>query len=412
MPSNKVHGKSTEIKIRREPLGPRQKLNLSRASARGRLPEGQIHWETGVSGEAVGFRRTGDKAGTWWARKRDSDGKRRYRRLVSPDGNAWADQYDLATGEARKWYRQIDKGLSGERLTVRDACERYLTAFASSHSAASTEIARGRFERLVFGDEIASIALEKLRPPHVEGWRKRLAKRPARVSRSKEGNETKRRADSTVNRDMSGLRAALNLALEQSLIDSDMAWRTHLKPIKDADGQRDIYLDRGEREVLIASTGAEIRPFVTALCLLPLRPGAMASLTVGDFDKRRNSLSIGKDKKGRPRKIIVPDQTAKFLADQCRSKLPAAPIFSRIDGRAWDKDSWKGPIKDAVTAAELRPDASAYALRHSTITDLLTEGLPALTVAQISGTSVAMIERHYGHLLENAAVEALATLSL
>jgi hypothetical protein len=35
-----------------------------------------------------------------------------------------------------------------------------------------------------------------------------------------------------------------------------------------------------------------------------------------------------------------------------------------------------------------------------------------LTVAQISGTSLKMIEKHYGHLNEKLAAKALARLSL
>ncbi|MEZ5740681.1 MAG: hypothetical protein R3E68_15315 [Burkholderiaceae bacterium] len=59
------------------------------------------------------------------------------------------------------------------------------------------------------------------------------------------------------------------------------------------------------------------------------------------------------------------------------------------------------------------PDkASAYTFRHSVITDLVIGGLPLLTVAQLSNTSVAMIERHYGHLNEDQATEALASLLL
>jgi len=38
----------------------------------------------------------------------------------------------------------------------------------------------------------------------------------------------------------------------------------------------------------------------------------------------------------------------------------------------------------------------------------VTEGLGLLTVAQVSGTSVAMIERHCGHLLADHAAAALA----
>ena len=70
------------------------------------------------------------------------------------------------------------------------------------------------------------------------------------------------------------------------------------------------------------------------------------------------------------------------------------------------------PIAKAVREAKLPQNATAYTLRHSTITDLVTGGLPLLTVAQISGTSAEMIEKHYGHLIRDAAVEALASLAL
>jgi integrase len=84
----------------------------------------------------------------------------------------------------------------------------------------------------------------------------------------------------------------------------------------------------------------------------------------------------------------------------------------RAGGERWNKDSWKHPISAAVTAAGLPAEATAYTLRHSTITDLVREGLPLLTIAQISGTSAEMIERHYGHLARDAAVKALETLTL
>jgi len=52
-------------------------------------------------------------------------------------------------------------------------------------------------------------------------------------------------------------------------------------------------------------------------------------------------------------------------------------------------------------------------LRHSVITDLVSrEGLDLPTVAQLSGISVAMIEKHFGHLLADRAIAALAGLVL
>ena len=93
-----------------------------------------------------------------------------------------------------------------------------------------------------------------------------------------------------------------------------------------------------------------------------------------------------------------------------KDQMPETPIFRRDNGKAWNKDYWKVAIKDAVEAAALPADTTAYTLRHSTITDLVHAGVDLLTVAQISGTSVRMIEKHYGHLRSNVAKSALEFL--
>lgn len=92
--------------------------------------------------------------------------------------------------------------------------------------------------------------------------------------------------------------------------------------------------------------------------------------------------------------------------------MPTASMFMRADGAPWSKDKWKAPIKNAVNVANLHPTSSAYTLRHSVITDLARAGLPILTVAQLSDTNVAMIERYYGRLVRNGAEHALAQLVL
>jgi integrase len=84
----------------------------------------------------------------------------------------------------------------------------------------------------------------------------------------------------------------------------------------------------------------------------------------------------------------------------------------RANGKAWDKESWRGPISEAAKTAKLPSGVTAYTLRHSVITDLICCGLPLLTVAQLAGTSAAMIEAHYGHLKADAATKALEDLAL
>ncbi len=62
---------------------------------------------------------------------------------------------------------------------------------------------------------------------------------------------------------------------------------------------------------------------------------------------------------------------------------------------------------------DLPVDAVAYNLRHSAITDLIAlHHLDTMTVAVLSGTSLPMIEKHYGHLLRDHAADALGKLAI
>lgn len=138
----------------------------------------------------------------------------------------------------------------------------------------------------------------------------------------------------------------------------------------------------------------------------------MVSLAAGDFDKRTNELTIAKDKAGGKRRILLPKEAAALFAMHAKAKLPAAPVFMHANGNPWDRNTWSDAIESAAKAADLPKGTTAYTLRHSTITDLVSVGLPLLTIAQISGTSAEMIERHYGHLASDAAIKALGELAL
>lgn len=387
--------------------------DLSRIGEREKLkPKAgdEPHWQRLRQGVYLGYRPSKKKVGgIWFVRIYNPETNRNSRKRLGDYGTLTGhDVFKQAKSDAEDWAETVESG--GERpsdmVTVKDACDAYLKEKPCS-------IQQGILRRHVYPDPIAKVKLDNLRRHHLRAWRKRLEEAPALLTRSKNGEKRwKERAKSTVNRDMVPLRAALGMVLKPGAPNTDAAWQEALRPYKGADKRRDLYLDHGERKKLIEATGGEAQPFVKALCLLPLRPGALASLTVRDFDKRTRSLTIGKDKNGKPRQISVPTVIAEFFAEQTKDKLPAAPIFARRGGEAWNKDAWKYPIKDAVKAAGLPIAASAYTLRHSVITDLIRAGLPILTVAQLSGTSVAMIEKHYGHLVRDDAEEALASIAL
>lgn len=388
--------------------------DLSRIGEREKLkPKAgdEPHWQRLRQGVYLGYRPSKKMAGgIWFARFYDADANRNARKRLGDYGTlSGHDVFKQAKADAEAWAETVETG--GERArdmeTVKDACVAYLEQRPGS-------IAEGVFRRHVYSDPIAKVKLDKLRRHHLKAWRKRLEQAPALVTRTKEAEKMrmKPRSQSTVNRDMVPLRAALGIVLKPGAPNTDAAWQEALRPFKGADKRRELYLDRDERKALIDATCEEAQPFVKALCLLPLRPGALAGLKVGDFDKRTRALTVGKDKNGNPRQLTMPQVIADFFEVQVKNKLPAASIFARTDGAAWNKDAWKNPVKEAVKAAGLPGAASAYTLRHSVITDLIRARLPILTVAQLSGTSVAMIEKHYGHLVRDDAEEALASIAV
>lgn len=370
------------------------------------------YWHRLSKGCYVGYRKmTSSGHGSWLARARDEEAK--VQQLYQPLGE-FTDlpdhlRFDAATKAAQAWFDHLGRGGRATAATVTDACARYVTHLKATKSARAAKDAEARFKNYVLNHtKLARTELPKLTPMHLETWRKALRDKPTR-SGARRGE---RRSDSTLNRDMTCFRAALNLAYVDGLLTTDFAWRSKLRPIKNADQRRELYLDRPQRLKFIEKAPPDLAAFLRGLCQLPLRPGALAKLKAGDFEKRLKALKIGQDKSGKDRRIKLPDVTAEFFEEASKDKLPSAPLLSRADGKAWNKDAWKGPIKDAAAAAKLPTGTTAYTLRHSVISDLVHDGLDLLTVAQISGTSVAMIERHYGHLLSDVAAGALARLAL
>lgn len=372
------------------------------------------HWLKISEGCHLGFRKTTPSGpGAWIARCRDKDtGAYQLHSLGSLDTVQGARRYDEAAKLAREWFGHRSMGGANESITVSDACRRYVQKLRDDGRESAAYDTDARFKRWVYPDtKLGDTSMMKLTPGILQDWRNKLAKTPA-IHQDKTKKSTAPRSASSLNRDMAVLKTALNLALEDGYTTNGNAWAVKLKPVKNAEGRRNCYLDKGQRQALIAQAPPDLAALLTALSFVPLRPGAMAALTVGHFDRRINVITIGKDKAGQDRKITLPVQTSKFFAAQAKDKLPTAPLIARADGKFWDKDAWKMPFKKAAAAANLPTDATAYALRHSVITDLIAHaGLDTMTVAQLSGTSLAMIEKHYGHLLHDRAALALASLA-
>ncbi len=228
--------------------------------------------------------------------------------------------------------------------------------------------------------------MQKLKPDHVDAWRERTLKRGSRTY---------------FNRNLTALRAALNLAYSKRKVGSDFAWATALKPLPlgPEEGRCTLYLNRAQRAKLIEHASDEFRPFLIAWMLLPVRPGDIAKLRVEHLNTRQRSLRIPQGKTA-SRDIPLPAEAFSHFKDCAKSKLPSAWLISRADGSQWDRFYWRDSMWSAVSKAKLLRATVAYTIRHSVITDLLIgkDPLDVFVVAKLSGASVAMIDKHYGKL--------------
>lgn len=381
-------------------------------------PRREPYWSMVQKGCYLGFRKISkDTEGTWTARflaeatDDNTPAKQQYKALGDFTAAPRGERYDLALKDAQAWFEHLGKGGSAKAMTVRGACESYLEHLTNTKGKDSktAKDVEARFKAYVYPHaKLMRTELPKLTPAMVEAWRKALRAQPANSG----PNRGQPRSDSSLNRDMTCFRAALNLAFKDGHVTSDFAWRGKLLPVKSADKRRTDYLDLEQRRKLIAEAQDDLKPFLRGLCLVPLRPGALAALKLADFDKRLSTLRIGKDKSGGDRTLTLPTKTAEFFAALCKDRVGDQPIFRRANGVAWDKDAWKYPFREAVTKAKLPASVTAYVIRHSVITDLMNSGLDPLTVASLSGTSLLMIQKHYGHLTQRQAVKALEMLAV
>jgi integrase len=361
------------------------------------------YWLRISEGRYVGFRRmTRGTPGTWLARAY-VDGKYAYETLgdfaTLPDG----ERYDAAKKAAEHWFQHLDLGGSTKPQSVKAACEAYLEMLKAEKSEQASKDAGGYFKRLVYDDPIAKVMLSKLTKVHMAGFRERALKH--------NGDR------SSFNRNITPLRAALNFAREQGHVSTDQAWLTALRPFTDLEMQaqgerrRNGYLDRDERRELVESASDESRPLFKALALLPMRPGEVASLKVEHLNTKTKALEIPAAKTGE-RIIPLPSEAFEHFKQCSKDKLPGAWLVSRADKSQWKKEAWRDEVKAAAKKAKLPKSTVAYSLRHSVITDLVVGGLDIFTVAKLAGTSVRMIEKHYGHLQREHARSALEKLAL
>ncbi|MCE7901883.1 MAG: hypothetical protein DYH20_04300 [Gammaproteobacteria bacterium PRO9] len=365
------------------------------------------HWVKLASGRYLGFRKTAD-SGYWVARYRDRTGRQRYTSL----GELGGMDFDAAAKAAGEWLATLDapRAATAKVGTVKAACAAYADELETLGRTAAARDARSRFALLVDGDRIGSLKLDRLLRDDVIDWRDSLVK----AGRSR----------STANRNLRTFKAALSKAVKMGWSGDPFAWQS-VEAFAGADRSRGLFLTKAQRTALVDHAAPEIADFLATLIHTGARPGEIAGATVADFDARQGTLTLrtgkGRDAKIKTRYVPLTPPALAILKRAAKGRPADAPLLVDGQGGSWHRVAVSRGIRAAAAAARAtkgpkaaKPPATvvAYNIRHAVISEWLSAGIDAFTVAQICGTSVAMIEKFYGKFIKAPALAKISAVEL
>jgi integrase len=176
-----------------------------------------------------------------------------------------------------------------------------------------------------------------------------------------------------------------------------------------------------ELYALAGRLGPRYGPMVLFAAATRLRPGEWLALEHRDIDREaqvayvRRTLRNGRIKTPKTKASLraVPLQAVALRAlEELRRPDPVCPLlFPAVRGGHIDLHNFRNRIwKPAQMAAGITPLRRVYDLRHTFATFALRAGISTFDLSRHTGTSLAMIDRHYGHLAGDGREHAIRLL--
>jgi len=228
-------------------------------------------------------------------------------------------------------------------------------------------------------------------------------------------------SDGTVRDEMATFRSVMNFAASKRMIPESNVFRDQLPTAKVA---REEFTPEEYRALHSFARGwiknarhphsawyrTMLYNFVLVMTNTGMRPSEARNLQWRDVAKRtdkegREFVTLSVRGKGKSRVLVATNNVAEYL-DRIRaiSKAtePNDPVFTTIKGRS-ALSLYHGPLETLLIESKLLLSSSGkrrstYCFRHTYATFRLSEGVDVLFLAHQMGTSVKMIQDHYGHI--------------
>jgi integrase len=258
--------------------------------------------------------------------------------------------------------------------------------------------------------EFGHLKYKELKVMHVQSW---LDKMGLERGRSR-GNRVRKWGHTMKRLAADKLQAAFSWAVQQGMITRNVINGPARQSLgirrKGASRGRDYVLQPGEHAKLAGLAKPYFADLIEFLHATGCRPGEAYNATAKDYDRARGAIVYRHDaeppdyvhktarRTGKDRVIYLTPELLEVVERLSRN-YPDGPLLRNRDGRQWTNSSVHLMLKRlrkklGLTAGKM----IAYSYRHTFATDWLLDGGSIKVLADLMGNSVAMIEKHYGHL--------------
>lgn len=144
------------------------------------------------------------------------------------------------------------------------------------------------------------------------------------------------------------------------------------------------------------------RLILMALRLSGCRPSEIANLRIEHIHGDRWLLPHHKTRRKtkRPR-VVYPCACLETLVRIVTHGRSSGPVFMASPTESWTYSKMRRRFERLKKRVKVDPKCVLYSFRHSSMTDSIMAGVDVATVAELHGTSIRMIEAHYGHLAKH-----------
>lgn len=290
-----------------------------------------------------------------------------------------------------------------EGQTLAEAAKRYTAWKARGGASPSTvETDRGHLDR--FGRWLpAGCLVKQVERHHVEGF----------LDRPKKGRDGKpggKRSPAGQARTLATLQHFWGWAVESGVTPQDPT--NGVKVAKAKAERRDHITEAEEEAMLRAIAAAEVlsgeprdwlRDWLEFGTHTGLRPGEQQKLLWSSVRLAEGQIEVGKSHRVKTkesrRTVPVRGRALDVLQRRAAARQGEADghVFTGAGGGPVNVAYLSKQLRRFAGDAELSKNVTAYSLRHAFGTRLALGATPLYVLAQMMGTSVAMIEKHYGH---------------